>query len=66
MIDQFNKVVVIKVLTKGDIAFLAEDKLIAQVTFRLMEYKSCWSAKVKEGVITLRVFEDKINFEKDY
>jgi hypothetical protein len=64
--DQFTKVVVLKILTKGDIGFMSEDKLIAEVTFRLMEFKGCWLTRVKEGFLIIRVFEDRIDFEKEY
>ena len=55
-------------LTKGDANFMGpfDSKLIAEVTFRLMEFKGCWLTRVREGVITIKVYEDKITFEKDY
>lgn len=45
---------------------MQEDKLIAEVTFRLMEFKSCWLTRVKEGFLIIRIFEDRIDFEKEY
>ena len=48
--------VVLKILTKGDIGFLAEDKLIAEVTFRLMEFKGTWITRLREGLLVLRIF----------
>ena len=57
---------VLTVLTKGDVGFMAEDKLITEVTFKLMEFKSCWLTRVREGFIVIRVFEDRIDFEKEY
>ena len=46
-IDQFYKVVVLKVLTKGDIGFMGEDKPIAEITFRLMEFKGAWLTRLR-------------------
>ena len=66
LIDQFSRVVVIKILTKGDPGFMAEEKLLAEVTFRLMDFKLCWVTRVREGAIMLRVFEDRLEFVKDY
>ena len=60
LIDQFTKAVVIKILSKGDAGFMPEEKLLAEVTFRLMDFKMCWLTRVREGVIMLRVFEDRI------
>ena len=31
-----------------------------------MECKTVWQTRLKEGYIVLRVFEDRIEFEKDY
>lgn len=56
LIDQFTKVVVLKILTKGDAGFMAEERLIGEVAFRLMDFKMCWITRVREGVILLRVF----------
>lgn len=66
LIDQFSRVVVIKILNKGDPGFMMEERLMAEVTFRLMEFKHCWMTTVREGVIMLRVFEDRLEFMKDY
>lgn len=41
---------------------MAEDKLVAEVTFRIMEYKGCWITRMNEGFIMLRVYEDRIDF----
>lgn len=64
IIDQFSKVVVIKILTKGDINFMGsiDSKLIAEVTFKLMDFKSCWLTRIREGVITIKIYEDRITF----
>ena len=55
-IDQFTFMVVLKILTKGDIGFIPEDKLIAEVTFRLMEFKGTWITRLREGLLVLRIF----------
>ena len=60
--DMFNKIIVLRILTKEDENFMAEDKLLAEVTFRIMEFKNCWHTRMKEGHIVLRVFEDRIDF----
>ena len=62
----FSKVPVLKILTRGDTGFQAEDKLMAEVTYKLMEFKGCWLTRLKEGLLVLRVFEDRIEFEKEY
>lgn len=31
-----------------------------------MECKTVWQTRLKEGYVVLRVFEDRIEFEKDY
>lgn len=46
-IDQFYKVVVLKVLTKNDVGFMNEYKLIAEITFRLMEFKGAWLTRLR-------------------
>lgn len=56
LIDQFPKVIVMKVLTKGDPGFMAEERLLGELTFRLMDFKMCWVTRVREGVIMLRIF----------
>ena len=43
-----------------------DDKLFAQITFRIMEYKSCWITRMKEGFIILRVYDDRVDFERQY
>ena len=62
----FSKVPVLKILTRGDTGFQVEDKLMAEVTYKLMEFKGCWLTRLKEGLLVLRVFEDRIEFEKEY
>ena len=47
IIEQFYRAVVVKILTKGDPEFMNDDKLFAEVTFRVMEYKSCWITRMK-------------------
>jgi hypothetical protein len=59
-------VVVIHILTKGNVGFMPEEKLLAEITFRLMEFRQIWQTTVKEGFIVLRLFEDRVDFEKEY
>ncbi len=58
--------VIIKIITRGDVGFAPEDKLLFEVTFRLMEFKTFWHTRIKDGSVVLRVFEDRLEFERDY
>ena len=56
MEDAAARVVVLNILTKGNVGFMAEDKLLAEITFRLMEFRQIWQTTIKEGYIVLRLF----------
>lgn len=45
---------------------MAEDKLLFEVTFKLLEFKGTWITRIKEGSIVLRIFEDRLETERDY
>lgn len=64
--DSFTRVLIIKILTRGDVGFTPEDKLLFEVTFKLMEFKGVWQTRIKEGNVVLRIFDDRLEFEKDY
>lgn len=64
--DSMNKVIVLKLLAKNDVGFMIEDKLVAEITFKLMEFRQIWFTTTKEGYIVIRVFEDRIDIEKEY
>lgn len=42
--------------------FTPEDKLLFEVTFKVLEFKSVWQTRVKEGFIIIRIFEDRLEF----
>ena len=31
-----------------------------------MEFKTIWQTRIKEGSVVLRIFEDRLEFERDY
>ena len=64
--EHFGKVVVLKLVTRDDTGWVEEERLLAEVTFRVMYWKYGWQTLARDGFCVVRVFEDRIEFEREY